>query len=113
MVNTNISKLPSYTTNFSIEVKNKIKENVVIRKNEDMIFSAEKGDIERMTYLINNGADIHYKKDLLITKAAYNGDLKTLKYLVDKGLDIHCYDNYCLRYATLKNYENILDTYFQ
>ena len=109
MTNKNISELPIYTINFSNDKKNKIKENIVYQKNEDMITSAESGNIERMIYLIDNGADIHYKKDLIITKPAYNGDLKTLKYLIDKGVDVHTYNNYCLRYATLKNHENILE----
>jgi len=109
MVNRNISELPEYTINFSDKKKNKIKENIVNKKNEDMIIAAENRDIKRMFYLIDNGANIHYKKDLLITKVSYNGDLETLKYLVNNGLDIHTYDNYCLRYATLKNHKSILE----
>ena len=109
MVNRNISELPNYTINFSNDKKKKIKENIIYQKNEEMITAAESGNIERMVYLIDNGADIHYKKDLIITKPAYNGDLETLKYLVDKGVDVHVYNNYCLSYATLKNHKNILE----
>ena len=51
--------------------------------------AAEAGDLERVKYLVENGADIYTVDYNALSSASRYGHLEVVKYLVEKGADIH------------------------
>ena len=94
------------------EIKKSIKVGNELRNHdmhEEFILAAESNNMDKVLYYLNQGVDIHYKKDLALTKAAYNGNLEMMKYFIDNGADIHTYNDFCFRYAQIKNHINIIE----
>lgn len=58
--------------------------------------------------MIENGADIHAKKDYSLLQCAQKGNLEMVKYLVENGADIHADNDAALRISTKKGHLDIL-----
>lgn len=70
--------------------------------NQQLIFSAEKGDKENVLKLLQDGADINATDErgrTAVIAATYNNKVDTVKLLIQKGADINLRDN---------NLENVL-----
>src|SRR5208283_1893942 len=65
-------------------------------KNRELMQAAEKGQLEEVTRLLNEGADVNAKdqqgKTALIL-AASKGQLPVTKLLLDKGADVNAKDD--------------------
>ena len=55
---------------------------------DDLIKACETGDIEKVKYLVDKGADIH-REDRDLRWAIENDHLEVVKYLVEHGSNIH------------------------
>ena len=75
---------------YSINVNTRDKD-----ENTALLFSAYKGRLDCVKYLLQQGANIHEKTEDGATNlllSAYNGKLACVKYLVKKGANIHAKD---------------------
>jgi ankyrin repeat protein len=70
--------------------------------------ASEKGHLEVVKYLFENGADIHAKNDEALIWASMNGHLEVVKFLVKNGADIHSNEDEALIYASTKGHLNIV-----
>ncbi len=75
---------------------------------DSLIKMAESGDLRRIRYLVENGADTHAKNDEALRVAAENGHLEVVKYLVETGADIHAEDDYAVTSAAGKGHLDIV-----
>jgi len=66
------------------------------------------GDLEIVKYLVKNGADIHVRNDEALRNACYKGQLEVVKYLVKNGADIHVRNDQALRWASYYGYFEIV-----
>jgi len=65
--------------------------------NKELIEAAEKGDLERAKYALNQGADINYHSQsewAPIIHAARNGHLEMVKFLIEQGADMNIENPY-------------------
>ena len=60
-------------------------ENNFITKDELLIFASQMGNIEIIEYLIENGADLHYKNNLALRNVVIKGDINIIEYLVENS----------------------------
>ena len=74
----------------------------------DLIKACKSGDIKKVKYLIDKGADIHADYDHALRLATYYGHLEVVKYLVKKGSYIHTYNNEALRLAVKYDHLEII-----
>jgi ankyrin repeat protein len=69
----------------------------------------------RLTYLLNNGADIEHRDEKSCTPlhhAAFSGSTDTVRYLLDAGADIHAVATWCgsaLCLAALRRHRNVVE----
>ena len=52
---------------------------------EQLVYALQYGDLERVKYLIENGADIHAEDDDALQLSACFGHLDVVKYLIENG----------------------------
>ncbi len=64
--------------------------------------------VETISYLVENGADIHAKNDQALRWTSKDGRLDVVQYLVSVGANIHAKDDYALRYASAKGHLDVL-----
>ena len=76
--------------------------------NKQLIEATEKGDLELIKYLVEQGADIHAKNDCALRLASYSGNIEIVKYLVEQGAEIHAKNNNALRWASENNHLNVV-----
>lgn len=72
--------------------------------------AAERGSIEVVKYLLDNGADIHIYQDVALIDAATSirRSLETVKYLVENGANIHANSDLALRRAMNCKYFDVV-----
>ncbi len=70
--------------------------DIHVRNDEALYLAAEKGYLEMVILLIENGADIHAMNDKALQIAAASNHLNVVKYLVENGADIHANNNKAL-----------------
>ena len=63
-------------------------------------YSARKGRLDVVKYLVDRGADIHTGNECAVRWASWRGHLDIVKYLVEKGADIHAWHEGALREAS-------------
>ena len=73
-----------------------------LEHNEKLIVAADKGDLEEVIRLVNEGAGIDHQNTTL-KMAAMNGHLEVVKYLVE-----HFHDSNAVRYASSKGHLDIV-----
>lgn len=61
---------------------------VNLHNNNYIHMAAEHGHIHLIEYFIDNGVDIHYRDDKILTYACKSGSIDIVKYLVEKGCDV-------------------------
>ena len=76
--------------------------------NEVLEIAAEKGNLEVVKFLVEEGVDVHTYDDCALCGAAEKGHLEVVKFLVAKGADVHARDNYALRWAADKGHLEIV-----
>lgn len=69
------------------------------RLSEELKNASEKGDINMIKTLLQNGTNIHAGDDIALRLASAVGHLDTVKYLVEQGADIHAMDDHAVRWA--------------
>jgi len=57
-------------------------------------------DINTITMLIDEGANIHAYNNYVVCSAAKKGHAKIVKLLIELGADVHAWSNYALRYSS-------------
>ncbi len=67
--------------------------------NKELIEAVNIGQLEKIKYLVENGADIHGFKEASLINALKKGHLDVVKYLVEQGANIHSNNDYSLRVA--------------
>jgi ankyrin repeat protein len=77
--------------------------------NELLWFSAAEGKIDFVEYLLENGADIHYKRDYALRWACYKGHIEVVKFLLDSGADVHAFREDPLRNAKQQGHNKIVE----
>ena len=82
--------------------------NNKISSNDKLIISATYGLLKIVKYLVDNGADIHAKDDLVLQVAIENGHLEIVQYLVSKGVNIHVYYDLALQWAARNGHLDIV-----
>jgi len=65
----------------------------------DLIDAAEKGNLELIKKLVEQGVDVHARDDAALRWAAESGHLDVVKYLVEQGANVHAGDDLALRWA--------------
>ncbi len=60
-------------------------DNIKTNINKDFLKAVKDGDVQRVKYLLEQGADIDFGDDAAIKQAASAGDLDMVKYLVDNN----------------------------
>jgi len=78
--------------------------NDYVYKNVALRGAAGKGHLEIVKYLVEQRADIHAVNDYALRWAAFNGNLEVVKYLIEQGADVHAADDYALRWAAVKGH---------
>ncbi len=71
-----------------------------------LVSACSNGNLDVIKYLVENGAKIHHDGDLALHNACIFERLEAIKYLVEKGADIHAYNNWAIRFYSLKYLEN-------
>lgn len=68
-------------------------------KGYQLVQAAATGRVDLVRQCLDEGADIHFEKDLALRSAAFTGHLDTLKLLVDAGADVSAVFHEALLYA--------------
>ena len=63
-------------------------------KNDALCISAKNGNLEMVQYLVENGANIHYKSDFALYLSLRNTHLPVTKYLMKNGANQYASDYY-------------------
>ena len=74
--------------------------NKIIMSSTLLIQACREGDLEKVKYLCEAGADIRSDDDYSVRLASYYGHLEVVKYLCEAGADILSRDNWAVRYAS-------------
>ena len=84
------------------KVKYLIRQGADIHAEYDYAFllASGKGHLETVKYLVEHGANIHAEYDYAFLMASDNGHLEIVKYLVRHGADIHAQNDSALRRAS-------------
>ena len=72
----------------------------------ELIETIKNGNLKKVKYLVEHGANIYDGDNWSLRWASYNGHLNIVRYLVEQGADIHASDNCALRWATESNHFN-------
>ena len=72
--------------------------------------ACERGYLELVKVLVENGANIHNKA---LRKACENGNLHIVQFLVEKGVDIHAQQDLALREAAKRNHFQLVEFLLQ
>src|SRR5260221_9461896 len=75
-----------------------------IYNNYFLIPSSASGNIEIVKYLLDNGTNIHHKRDKALIIASRFGHTETVKLLLDKGANIHAINDCALKRAAENNF---------
>ena len=86
------------------EVINNLSKN----PNKLLLFSCEEGLLEYVKKSLENGADIHYKKDSAVKIVAQDGNLEILKYLISKGANFRVDSDTPMEYAAFGGHLDII-----
>jgi hypothetical protein len=70
--------------------------------------ACERGYLELVKYLVENGADINALEGNPLRKACENNHLPVVQYLIASGADIHARQDLALREAAKRNYFDIV-----
>ncbi|BCS82549.1 putative ankyrin repeat protein [Cotonvirus japonicus] len=70
--------------------------------------ASSNGFLSIVQYLVKNGANIHADNDCAVRHALTNEHLDLAKYLVSVGANIHAVDNYALRWASRRGHFKIV-----
>jgi len=60
--------------------------DLFFNKEENLFYYSKIGDLDRVKFFVNLGADIHYEDDICIWFAAQNGHFEIVRYFVEKGI---------------------------
>jgi len=92
------------------EVKRLVEEGADINARENLLlqFAAGEGRLEAVKFLVEQGADIHADNDCALQRAACQGHLSIVKYLVEQGADIHADNDYALQRAAFLGWLEIV-----
>jgi ankyrin repeat protein len=71
--------------------------------------AAESGNLAAITYLVEQGANIHADDDYALRMSAHYGHLKVVKYLVEQGADIHAKDDEALRWSAENGHLKVVE----
>ncbi len=77
--------------------------------NQSLQRAALFNSIEVVKYLLDIGADIHYKEDAALRWACREGHYELVKLLLDKGADPTAKEHQAFDWAEMEKYEDILD----
>ncbi|TVQ82220.1 MAG: hypothetical protein EA357_10240 [Micavibrio sp.] len=69
---------------------------------------AEDGDVERMQWALDKGADVHYANDSALQWACNNGHPEAVCLLLENGADIHVSNDYPLQCAAKNNHTDVM-----
>ena len=73
-----------------------------------LCLSAENGHFDIVKYLVENGTDIHAKNDHALCWSAKNGHLEVVRLLLENGADIHAHDDFALRLSAQKGHLEVV-----
>ena len=62
-------------------------------------WSAERGHLEVVRLLLENGADVHTRNNYALGWSAYYGNFEVVRLLLENGADVHANDDYALRWS--------------
>lgn len=74
-----------------------------------MMLAAKMGNDEELESLIDQGANVHAFKGIVLKIAAVEGYLSAVEILLKRGCDIHADDDAALRGAVDRGHENIVE----
>ena len=63
--------------------------NIHAQEEHALIYSAEKGHINVVKFLVELGANIHAQEEHALISSSANGHLNVVKFLVSQGANIH------------------------
>ena len=94
----------------SLEEVKKLIKNGNIHAEDDFVLrlNAEKGRLEIVKYLIEQGADIHAKNDYALRLSSQKGHFEVVKFLIEQGADIHVKNDNPLRLSSRFGHFNIV-----
>jgi ankyrin repeat protein len=86
---------------FEAEIKKWFEENIDNSYSRDkaLPYCAQFGKTNYIEYLLNVGANVHYRSSVALRWASINGHIKIVKLLLNAGSDVHAYDDSALRLA--------------
>ncbi|MCK9596356.1 ankyrin repeat domain-containing protein [Candidatus Pacearchaeota archaeon] len=110
------NSLESYNENESERKKielNEIRKRIILLKEETeldrkLVGALEIGDLDKVKYCIEHGANIHAWDDYPLRWAVYSGYFDIVVYLVELGADIHALNDEPLRWAAQFGYFDIV-----
>jgi ankyrin repeat protein len=76
--------------------------------NDQLTEESEQGNLAKVKYLIEQGADVHAYDYEALRLASHFGYIKVVKYLVSQGADIHEIEDFSLRYASELGHRDIV-----
>jgi hypothetical protein len=77
-------------------------------ENQDLLRASVRGDVQAIRVLLEQGADIHFMKDVCLRNAAGEGRLEAVKLLLKHGADIHAKEDQAIRWASEKGFTEIV-----
>ncbi|AFX93104.1 putative ankyrin repeat protein [Megavirus courdo11] len=83
--------------------------DVKARDNCAIRWASEYGHIDVVKYLINQGADITGSGSYAVVSASKYGHIEIVKYLVSQGIDIKILNNCAIRSAKKNNHNDIVE----
>jgi len=83
-----------------IRAKNPIKKINQKDLDDQLMKISKEGNLEKVKFLVSQGADVHVNKDTPIQAASTAGHLDVVKYLVSKGADVHSSEDFSLIWAS-------------
>jgi ankyrin repeat protein len=78
-----------------------------------LIEAIQRGDLEEVQRLIEQGASIHTQNDQALINAAYWGHPNIVEFLVDRGADIHARDDEALVVAVSNDHLSVVESLLQ
>ena len=67
------------------------------------------GNLGKLKYSIEQGADIHTYNDLALIWSAKTGHLEVVKFLVEQGADVHAYNNEALSLSIDRKHSEVVE----
>ena len=75
---------------------------------KELIEASKNGELEKVKYLVENGADIHAKNGCALRWSAGRGHLEVVRLLLENGADIHAHNDYALWYSAQCGHMNVV-----